>query len=90
MEYVKFGSQLPEAIYERFADLGHGDKRVACAAAFLWYFTTEPEVTRIYREWARAITEGFATIEEPPDTVKAALEKRALQPAARRKRSRRK
>ncbi len=89
MEYIKFGSQLPEALYERFAELGHGDKRVACAAALLWYFTTEPEVARLYREWARAITEGFATIEEPPDTVKAALEKRFLRrPQQRKKGSR--
>lgn len=85
MEYIKFGSQLPEALYERFAELEHGDKRIACAAALLWYFTTEPEVARLYREWARAITEGFATIEEPPETVKTALKKRAPQPPPRRK-----
>ncbi len=89
MDYVKFGSQLPETIYQRFADLGHGDKRVACAAALLWYFTAEPEVTRLYREWVRAIAEGFATIEEPPDTVRTALEKRALDPPPRGKRGRR-
>jgi len=64
-------------IFVRFAELGHGDKRVPCAAALLWYFTTEPEVRRLYREWARAIAEGFATIEEPPDTVAAILAQRS-------------
>ncbi|MHC4092079.1 MAG: hypothetical protein ACYSVY_17720 [Planctomycetota bacterium] len=38
---------------------------------------------------ARAITEGFATIVEPPDTVKAAFEKRALQPPPRRTKGKR-
>ena len=75
MEYIKFGSQLPETIHQCFANLDHGDKRVACAAALLWYFTAEPEVTRLYREWARAIAEDLATIEKPPDTVKIAMEK---------------
>ena len=69
MEYVKFGSQLPQAIYDKFTELDYGDKRLACAAALLWYFTTEPQVKRLYREWARAIVEDCATIENPPDTV---------------------
>jgi hypothetical protein len=76
MEYVKFGSQLPEAIYERFAALGHGEKRTACAAGLLWYFSIDPETARLYREWARAIADGLATMERPPETVAAALAQR--------------
>lgn len=73
MKYVKFGSQLPKSLHEQFAKLDHGDKRIACGAAMLWYFTVDPEVRRLYREWARAIVEGFATVDQPPETIAAAL-----------------
>lgn len=85
MEYVKFGSQLPEAIYERFTALEHGQKRTACAASLLWYFTTAPETARVYREWARAIAEGLATIEKPPETVAAVLSEHTKPPRGKKK-----
>lgn len=78
MGYKKFGSQLPDGIYEHFTQLEHGDKRIVCAAAILWYFNADAEVARLYREWARAIAEGLATIEEPPESVQASLKKRGL------------
>ena len=73
MEYVKFGSQLPEAIHDKFSELEYGDKRLACAAALVWYFNADSEERRLYREWARAIAEDCATIDRPPDTVAAIL-----------------
>ena len=60
-----------------------------CAVGLLWYFTAEPEVARLYREWVRAIADELATIDEPPETVKAALEKQVRAPAPRRKKRRR-
>jgi hypothetical protein len=80
---MKFGSQLPEAIYERFFELDHGHKQVVCAAALVWYFNADPETQRVYREWARAISEGFATIEQPPETVRSFLESRRRPSAGR-------
>lgn len=70
---IKIGSQVPEAVFERFFDLDHGHKQIVCTAALVWYFNADPQTQRVYREWARAIVEGFATIEEPPETVRAFL-----------------
>ena len=89
MGYKKFGSQLPDGIYERFTELEHGDKRIVCAASVLWYFNADAEVTRLYREWARAIAEGSATIEEPPESVQTSLEKRGLKVSRRGKKGKR-
>lgn len=85
MEYLKFGSQLPRTIHEKFSSLDYGEKRVASAAAFVWYFNADPEVRRLYREWARAIAEDCATIEKPPDTVAAILGKKTDKPGQNRK-----
>jgi len=72
----KFSSQVPEVIFNRFFDLDHGQKQVVCTAALVWYFNADPQTQRVYREWARAITEGFATLDEPPETVRAFLQSR--------------
>lgn len=55
----------------------HGHKQLACTAGLIWYFNADEETQRLYREWARGIAENYATIEEPPDMVKPALEKKA-------------
>ncbi len=89
MKYVKFGSQLPEAIHERFAELEYGEKRIACTGALLWYFTADEETKRLYREWARAIAEGFATIEEPPNTVATILRQKSPETGRGRKKTKR-
>ena len=86
MEYVKFGSELPEAIHAQFRELAYGEKRITLAGALLWYFNADPEVQRLYREWARALVEDFATVDQAPETVRAAIKKRpSTSPRRRRK-----
>ncbi len=70
-KFTKFNSQVPESVQARFSQIGHGQKQIACTAALIWYLNADERVQRLYREWARAIGEGHATIEEPPDTVAA-------------------
>lgn len=72
-KFTKFNSQVPECVQGRFSQIEHGQKQIACTAALIWYLNADDRVQRLYREWARAIAEGFATIEEPPDTVAAVL-----------------
>jgi len=84
-KYVKFGSQVPKAVFERFFELDHGQKQTVCTASLIWYFNADAQTQRVYREWARAIAEGFATIEEPPDTLRAFLKKKGTPTGIRRK-----
>ena len=72
-KFTKFNSQVPESVQARFSEIEHGQKQIACTAALIWYLNADDRVQRLYREWARAIGEGHATIEEPPDTVAAVL-----------------
>lgn len=83
--FAKFNSQVPEVVRERFMQEEHGHKQLACTSGLIWYFNADDETKRLYRAWAQAIAEGYATIEEPPDMVKAALEKQASRPRAPRK-----
>ncbi|MGD8454675.1 MAG: hypothetical protein PVJ57_22910 [Phycisphaerae bacterium] len=74
---TKFNSQVPEAVQELFAQIDHGQKQVACTAALIWYFNADEDTQRLYREWARALVEGYATIDRPPESVAAVLSKGA-------------
>lgn len=86
---TKFNSQVPEAVQELFSKIDHGQKQFACTAALIWYFNAGEQTQRLYREWARAIAEGLATIEEPPESVQAVLEKRGLSTPRRGKKGKR-
>ena len=63
----------------------HGHKQLACTAGLIWYFNADEETQRLYRAWAQAIAEGYATIEEPPEMLRAALHERATAPVPRAK-----
>lgn len=84
-KFTKLSVQVPGVVRERFVDLEHGHKQLACTSGLIWYFNADEETRRLYRAWAQAIAEGYATIEEPPEMLKGALEKRALRPVPRRK-----
>ena len=58
----------------------HGHKQLACTSGLIWYFNADEETKRLYRAWAQAIAEGYATIKEPPDMIKAALGKQTPPP----------
>ncbi len=73
--YVKIASQLPEEVYDRYFQLEHGQKQLACAAGFLMYFSYDADTQWLYREWARAIAEGRATMDKPPEAIKKLLGK---------------
>lgn len=72
-KFTKFNSQVPESVQVRFSEIEHGQKQFACTAALVWYLNADERLQRLYREWARAIGEGHATIQEPPDSVAAVL-----------------
>jgi hypothetical protein len=67
---VKIASQLPEEVHQLYFELDHGQKQLACAAGLLMYFAQDEQVQWAYREWARAIAEGRATIGKPPEALK--------------------
>lgn len=87
--FIKFNAQVPEAVRERFMLEEHGHKQLACTSGLIWYFNADEETKRLYRAWSQAVAEGYATIDKPPEMLKAALEKRASQPPPRRKKSKR-
>ncbi len=87
--FSKLSVQVPEVVREQYMELEYGYKRLACTSGLIMYFNADEETQRLYRAWAQAIAEGYATIDEPPDMLKAALEKRAPQPPPRRKKGRR-
>ena len=60
--------------------LEYGYKRLACTSGMIMYFNADEETKRLYRAWAQAIAEGYATLNEPPDMIKAALEKQTTSP----------
>jgi hypothetical protein len=74
--FTKFNSQVPDAVLELFSQIEHGQKQFACSAGLIWYFNADEHTQRLYREWARAIAEGYATVSEPPESVAAALAQR--------------
>ena len=80
--FEKMSVQAPGLVKERFGALPHGHKQLASTAGLIWYFNADKETQQLYRAWAQSIAEGGATIEEPPDMLKPALEKMAP-PAAR-------
>jgi hypothetical protein len=71
--FTKLSVQVPGGVREFLVDLEHGPKQLACTAGLLWYFNVDEMTQRLYRERARAIAKGCATIEEPPDIVAAVL-----------------
>ena len=87
--FSKLSVQVPEVVREQYMELAYGYKRLACTSGLIMYFNADEETQRLYRAWAQAIAEGYATIEEPPDMLKAALKKRASQPPPRRKKGKR-
>lgn len=74
---VKFHTQVPESVSDRFSEVEHGMKQYACTAGLILYFNTDEQTQRLYREWARAIAEGYASLEKPPDSVAALLKQRS-------------
>ena len=82
---VKFSSELPEEIYERYFALEHGQKQLACGAGLLLYFACDEDTQWAYREWARAIVEGHGTMESPPRRLRSVLEAKSPTPAKHRK-----
>lgn len=77
--FTKFSSQVPEVVRRRFMEMQHGDKQLACTGALIWYFNADKETQRVYRDWARAIAEGYATIETPPEGVRTVLKRRGVE-----------
>ncbi len=85
-KFSKLSVQVPELVRERFTELDHGQKQLACTAGLLWYFSADAETQLLYRTWAQTVADGHATVEDPPAIVKAALRKGRPKPPARRKR----
>ena len=67
--FVKFSSQVPELVLERFRYFTHGHMQLVCTGALVWYLNADKRTQRLYRDWARGIAEGYATIETPPEGV---------------------
>ncbi len=78
--FTKLSVQVPGPVKERFVDLDHGRKQLACTAGLIWYFNADEETQQLYRAWAQAIAEGYGTIDKPPDMLKPAIEKKAPAP----------
>jgi hypothetical protein len=72
--FVKMSVQVPASVRERFLDLGHGQKQLACTAGLLWYFAADDQTQFTYRTWAQSVADGHATMDEPPKMVQAALD----------------
>lgn len=89
-KFTKLSVQVPEVVREQYMELEYGYKRLACTSGLIMYFNADEETQRLYRAWAQAVAEGYATIDEPPEMLKAALEKRASQSPTRRNRRPRK
>ena len=77
---VKIASQLPAAIHKMYAGLDHGQKQLACAAGLLLYFECDEEKQWIYREWARAISEGRADTKNPPPSLRKLMPNKKFKP----------
>ena len=78
--FEKLSVQVPELVRDRFVNLQHGRKQLACTAGLVWYFNADEETQQLYRAWAQAIAEGYATIDKPPDMLKPALGKAPTPP----------
>jgi hypothetical protein len=84
--YVKIASQLPEQLHRRYFELDHGQKQLACAAGFLLYFECDQDTQWVYREWARAMAEGRADMNNPPESLRKLLPKTKRTGSTRKKR----
>lgn len=87
--FTKLSVQVPEVVRKQYMDLEYGYKRLACTSGLIMYFNADEETQRVYRAWAQAIAEGYATMEQPPDMLKPALEKEAPAPVRRAKKTKR-
>ena len=76
--FIKFSSQVPQVVRERFMQLHHGEKQLACTGGLVWYFNADEKTRRLYREWARAIAEeeDGVTVATPPESVRIQMKKR--------------
>lgn len=84
-KFTKLNVQVPEVVREQYMALEYGYKRLVCTSGLIMYFNADEETQRLYRAWAQAVAEGYATVDKPPEMLKAALDKRALQPPPQRK-----
>ncbi len=84
-KFTKLSVQVPEVVRQEYMELEYGYKRLACTSGLIMYFNADEETQRLYRAWAQAVAEGYATIDEPPEMLKAALEKGGLHQPPRRK-----
>jgi len=80
--FKKLSVQVPEVVKQIFINLEHGQKQLACTAGLIWYLNLDEETQRLYRIWAQAIAEGYATIEDPPELIRSALKKQVAEPGA--------
>lgn len=87
--FSKLSVQVPEVVREQYMELEYGYKRLACTSGLIMYFNADEETQRLYRAWAQAIAEGYATIEEPPDMVAAVLRQKSLKSDRGRKKAKR-
>ena len=87
--FSKLSVQVPEVVREQYMKLEYGYKRLACTSGLIMYFNADEETQRLYRAWAQAIAEGYATIEKPPDMVAAVLRQKSLKSDRGRKKAKR-
>ena len=87
--FSKLSVQVPEVVREQYMELEYGYKRLACTSGLIMYFNADEETQRLYRAWAQAIAEGYATIEEPPDMVAAVLRQKSVKSDRGRKKAKR-
>ena len=73
-KFAKLSVQVPHSVRERFMELDHGQKQLACTSGLLWYFNADRETQRRYRSWARAVADGEAKIDKPTPEVEALLD----------------
>lgn len=71
--FTKHSIQLPEALLDRYTDMEHGQKQLACTAGLLLYLNSDAQAQRAYRRWAQDFAEGYCSIDELPTEVREAL-----------------
>ncbi len=72
--FMKLSVQVPEEVREQYMELDYGYKRLACTSGLIMYFNADEETQRLYRVWAQAIAEGYATVDDPPEMVRTMLQ----------------
>ncbi len=72
-DFAKLSIQVASAIVDRYAEIDHGDKQLACTAGLLLYLNADADTRRTLRRWAQDVAEGFEPTEAVPNAVLAAL-----------------